>query len=142
MDYYYFKEEIPQLQGMKHFIDLSNRYDEFISNYSCFKRKNFVFEKEYNTASIIRPIYDWILEYIGPSTDMIWDIDRLFFDDNPPNMPSTSFEWDKSTKFVFDNPSKWLLCDFISAISHRNKLFTGVAFTTEESAMLFKLTWG
>lgn len=142
MDYFYFKDGIPRTQGMQHFIDLSSRYDKFVSNFSCFKMKNLVFEKEYNEESLIRPIYDWFLEYVGPSADMIWDIDRLFFDDEPPSIPTSYLEWSKSIKFVFDSPSKWLLCDFINAISHKNKLFRGVAFNTEESAMLFKLTWG
>lgn len=141
MDYYYFEDGVPTSPGMKHFIDLSNRYDEFISNFSCYKLTNFVFEKDYSVESLIRPIYEWMLEYIGPSADMVWDIERLIFDSSPPVVPSNSLEWNKTIQFVFDCPTKWLLCESVYVKSSQ-KVLRGIAFNTEESAMLFKLTWG
>lgn len=105
--------------------------------------RNFTFTNEYVGGLVHRPVYEWLLEQIGPSDDMLWDIDRIYFEEEDcPKISYSKNEWYAERIFLFSNPNKWLICNVNSTNMKLSKEVSGIAFKQKDSAMLFKLTWG
>lgn len=126
-----------------HFIEIDHMVDLFSASSRVYRFANFKFEADYISDLIRQPVYEWLLEEIGPSDDMIWDIDRIYYkEEDCPKIAYSRHEWFAERKFIFSNPNKWLLCNANSSIVKLYKDVSGIAFKKEDSAMLFKLTWG
>ena len=138
MQYHYLPEH-----SYPHFIEIDKVFDLYSSSGRVFREKNFSHEEDYVNDILKRPLYEWLLETVGPSDDMIWDTDRLYFNkEDCPEIPRSREEWLSKRIFLFGNPNKWLLCSANSSIVLSTTPITGLAFKQKDSAMLFKLTWG
>lgn len=133
---------VSTIKSYPHLIEVD---DNIISpsHISVYKLENFKFVKSYQVDIVIPEIYEWLLKEIGPSDDMIWDSDRIYFNKaDTPSITLNRITWLKERTFVFSNQNKWLLHSGQSCYYNSNKRITGIAFSNKDDAMLFKLTWG